>query len=309
MKQSSAYFMSVFIVLFGAASYGILSPIIKLAYDAGFSFEQITVHQVGISVVLLWLFVLLRPKLWQNPFQRGNWIMLAIIGIFGLCMTTVFYNLALQKLEASFSIVLLFQFMWITILLECLRDRRWPSRRQIFAIAVVMAGTLLAVGLFEQKSDVELNIAGVLYGLASAVTYSLFLFLTGRLQTDYDPVLKSAMMMTFGFIVIALMYGSKAWAGESEWTLFGWGTALALLGSVIPAISFNAGIPKIGSGLASLLGAMELPVAAISAWLIIGEQLSAGMTIGILLILAGIMIAEHTARQSAERTEGLEELR
>jgi drug/metabolite transporter (DMT)-like permease len=54
---------------------------------------------------------------------------------------------------------------------------------------------------------------------------------------------------------------------------------------------------------------MELPVAAISAWLIIGEQLSAGMTIGILLILAGIMIAEHTARQSAERTEGLEELR
>lgn len=309
MKQSSAYFMSVLIVLFGAASYGILSPIIKLAYDAGFSFEQITVHQVGISVVLLWLFVLLRPKLWQNPLQRGKWIMLAFIGIFGLCMTTVFYNLALQKLEASLSIVLLFQFMWITILLECFRDRRWPRRQQIFAIAVVMAGTLLAAGLFEHKSDVELNIAGVLYGLASAVTYSLFLFLTGRLQADYDPVLKSAMMMTFGFIVIALLYGSKAWAGESEWTLIGWGTALALLGSVIPAISFNAGIPKIGSGLASLLSAMELPVAAISAWLIIGEQLSAGMTIGILLILAGIMIAEHTARQSAERTEGLEELR
>ncbi len=123
-------------------------------------------------------------------------------------------------------------------MLECLRDRRWPRRRQIFAIAVVMAGTLLAVGLFEQKSDVELNIAGVLYGLASAVTYSLFLFLTCRLQADYDPVQKSAMMIN------------------------------------------------------SDLG---------------GD--SAGMTIGILLILAGIMIAEHTARQSAERTEGLEELR
>ncbi|KRE40283.1 hypothetical protein [Paenibacillus sp. Soil522] len=83
-----------------------------------------------------------------------------------------------------------------------------------------MAGTLLAVGLFEQKNDVELNIAGVVYGLASAVTYSLFLFLTYRLQADCDPVQKSAMMI-----------------------------------------------------------------------------ISAGMTIGILLILAGIMIAEHTARQ------------
>lgn len=307
MKQSSAYWVSVFIVLFGAASYGILSPIIKLAYDAGFSFEQITVHQVGISVVLLWMFVLLRPKLWRNPFQRGKWLMLAVVGIFGLCMTTVFYNLALQKLEASFSIVLLFQFMWITILLECLWFRRWPEGQQLVAIVVVMAGTLLAVGLFEQDSFAKIDIAGVGYGLASAVTYSLFLFLTGRLKAEYDPVMKSAMMMTFGFIVIALLYGSKAWAGDSEWTLLGWGTALALLGSVIPAICFNAGIPKIGSGLASLMGAMELPVAAVSAWLIIGEQLSVGMTIGIVLILAGIMLAEHAARRSAERTEGLEE--
>lgn len=309
MKQASGYWLAVFMVLFGAASYGILSPIIKLAYDAGFSFQQITVHQVGISVVLLWLIVLLRPKLWRNPFQRGKWFMLAIIGIFGLCMTTIFYNLSLQRLEASFSIVLLFQFMWITIFLECVWLRRLPKRQQVIAIIIVMAGTLLAVGLFEQDSFKGIDIAGIGYGLAAAVTYSLFLFLTGKLQNDYDPVMKSAMMMTFGFIVIALLCGSKAWAGESELTLLGWGTVLALMGSVVPAICFNAGIPRIGSGLASLLGAMELPVAAISAWLIIGEQLSTGMVIGVLLILAGIMIAEHTARQSVERTEGLEELR
>lgn len=33
MKQPSTYLMSVLIVLIGAASYGILSPIIKLAYS------------------------------------------------------------------------------------------------------------------------------------------------------------------------------------------------------------------------------------------------------------------------------------
>ncbi|WP_028609712.1 EamA family transporter [Paenibacillus harenae] len=309
MKHSSAYWMSVLLVLLGAASYGIMSPIIKLAYAAGFSFEQITVHQVGISVALLWLLVLLRPRLWRNPFQRGKWLPLAVIGIFGLCLTTVFYNLALQRLEASFAIVLLFQFMWITIFLECLWFRRKPGRQQILAIIVVMAGTLLAVGLFEQNSFVKIDMAGVGFGLASAVTYSLFLFLTGRLQTDYDPVIKSAMMMTFGFIVISLLYGSKAWGSNGEWALLGWGTALALLGCVIPAICFNKGIPKIGSGLASLLGAMELPVAAISAWLIIGELLSAGIWLGILLILAGIVIAENEARRMEERTEGLEESR
>lgn len=121
--------------------------------------------------------------------------MLAIIGIFGLCMTTIFYNLSLQKLDASFSIVLLFQFMWITILLECLWLKRWPTRQQVVAIVIVMTGTLLAVGLFEQDSFKAIDIAGVGYDLASAVTYGLFLFHTVRLQTDYDPVMKSAMMM------------------------------------------------------------------------------------------------------------------
>ncbi|MGO4372367.1 hypothetical protein AB4Z21_16705 [Paenibacillus sp. MCAF20] len=72
MKHSSSYWFSVIVVLIGAACYGILSPIVKLAYDAGFSFEQITVHQIGISVVLLWLLVLLRPKLWRNPFPGGD---------------------------------------------------------------------------------------------------------------------------------------------------------------------------------------------------------------------------------------------
>ncbi|MDQ0113655.1 EamA family transporter [Paenibacillus harenae] len=307
MKQSKSYWFSVIIVLFGAACYGILSPIVKLAYDAGFSFEQITVHQIGISVVLLWLLVLLRPKLWRNPFRRGKWIMLAIVGIFGLCLTTVFYNMALQRLEASFSIVLLFQFMWITILLECLRIRRFPRKLELAAIAVAMAGTLLAAGLFEEAGLARMDWIGVGYGLASAVTYSLFLFLTGLIDTDHDPVMKSAMMMSFGFIAIALLYGSGSWAGEAEWEMLGWGTALALLGSVLPAICFNAGIPKIGSGLASLLGAVELPVAVVSAWLFINEKLSSGNIIGIILILIGIAVAEHSARRTTVRTERLEE--
>ncbi|WP_337104188.1 EamA family transporter [Paenibacillus sp. YIM B09110] len=307
MKQSSSYWFSVIIVLIGAACYGILSPIVKLAYDAGFSFEQITVHQVGISVVLLWLLVLLRPKLWRNPFRRGKWLMLAVVGIFGLCLTTVFYNMALQRLEASFSIVLLFQFMWITILLECIRVRRFPRKLALAAIAVAMAGTLLAAGLFEEVGLARIDIIGVGYGLASAVTYSLFLFLTGLIETDHDPVMKSAMMMSFGFIVIVLLYGSGSWAGDAEWEMLGWGTALALLGSVMPAICFNAGIPKIGSGLASLLGAMELPVAVVSAWLIINEKLSTGQIIGIVLILIGIVIAEQSARRAVVRTERLEE--
>ena len=40
--------------------------------------------------------------------------------------------------------------------------------------------------------------------------------------------------------------------------LAGWGLLLGFLGTAFPFFCFNYGIPKIGSGLAALLGSMEL---------------------------------------------------
>ncbi|WP_258881533.1 EamA family transporter [Paenibacillus sp. sptzw28] len=66
---------------------------------------------------------------------------------------------------------------------------------------------------------------------------------------------------------------------------------------MIPTILFNVGIPRIGSSLSALLGSMELPVAAIAAWLVLGEDLSFWKWVGIGLILIGIGIAELTPRR------------
>lgn len=285
-------------VIIAAACYGIMSPVLKLSYNNGYTFQQITVHQVGMGAALLWILILIRPRSWSRlTFSFRHWTALALIGICGLSMTTVFYNQTLEKLHASFSIVLLFQFMWITILLESLWNRKWPTRWQWIAIAMAMAGTVLAAGLFQNKLA-DIDWAGVGFGLASAVTYSLFLFLTGRAAPDYDPVFKSAIMMSFGFLVIAVLYGYKAFDGgpDQEWGLIGWGFVLGLLGQVLPSVLFNAGIPRVGSGLASMLGAMELPFAVVSAWLILGEPISVSGIAGIVLILGGIVLAEYGAR-------------
>ncbi|MUT68000.1 DMT family transporter [Paenibacillus sp. NEAU-GSW1] len=310
MNKTSGYWLAVLLVAGGAACYGVMSPLLKLAYNGGFRFEQLTVHQTGAGGALLWLLMLLRPARWRyNRFDLKQWTQLSFIGIFGLCMTTVFYNQTLERLDASFSIVLLFQFMWITILLECLWHKRWPAATQWAAIVLAMTGTVLAAGLLDRGALDALDWSGVWYGLASAVTYSLFLLLTGKVKSDYDPVMKSAIMMTAGFVCIALLFGYKS-AGDglaAEWTLLGWGIALGLLGQAFPALFFNAGIPRIGSGLASLLGALELPFAAISAWLILGEPITPVTGAGMALILCGIAAAEYGSRKQTVQTEGLEE--
>lgn len=303
MKTSSGYWTGIIMVIFAAACYGMMSPVLKLAYKHDYTFQQITVHQVGMGAALLWMLLLLRPRSWSSlAFSLKDWGMLALTGVFGLSMTTIFYNQTLERLDASFSIVLLFQFMWITILLESLWNRKWPTKWQWAAIGMAMAGTVLAAGLLQL---VDMDWAGVGFGLASAFTYSLFLFLAGRVAPGYDPVFKSALMMSCGFIVILILYGYQAFDGGSDqlWGLWGWGLALGLIGQVMPTVFFNAGIPRVGSGLASMLGATELPFAVLSAWLILGEPITLIGTAGILLILGGVVLAEYGARRGQQTVQ------
>ena len=142
--------------------------------------EQVTVHQTGIAMLLLWLLALMRFRQWKSPFRRG-WIKLCVIGIGGLALTTVLYNQALERLDASLAIVLLFQFTWITILLDSVSRRQWPSKFRLLAIFIVMVGTLLAVGILEEGLT-RFDTVGIILGLRSAVAYSLFIWWTGRLQ-------------------------------------------------------------------------------------------------------------------------------
>lgn len=275
-----------------------LSPFIKIAFGAGFTEANITTAQMSLGTVMMWLLVLLVPGTWKNPFS-GPWVKLSLVGIFGLALTTVFYNESLGRLDASLSIVLLFQFTWITILMECISMRRWPTVYQSFAIVTVMLGTLMAVDLFKADWS-RLNAQGIGFGLASAVTYSIFLFAAGKVKTDFHPLLKSAVMLTAGLIVIYFVYPPTFISEPHIGSLLLWGLWLGTLGQVVPTICFLVGIPGTGATVAALLGSLELPVAIIGAFFILHEPVSMIQWIGMLLILGGVLLSEKkTKREQA----------
>ncbi|WP_195576542.1 EamA family transporter [Paenibacillus sp. 1001270B_150601_E10] len=295
MKKSAMYWLSVILVLIGACSYGFVATTVKLAYADGFTVPQVTVAMSTTGAVVLWLMVLLRPKSWRNPFGGGGWKLL-FIGIFGMSLTTIFYNTTLQKLDASLAIILLFQFTWITLVLDCISRKVWPNRYQWLSIAIVLFGTALAVGISEE-SFARFTLSGVILGLLSALTYSLFLWLTGYIKTDHDPVIRSAVTLTGVLIVIYCIYIPFIAGGltipASVGKLLLWALLIGTLSYIIPTVTMNFGIPKIGSSLASMICAMELPVVTIVAYALLNEKVTMLQWLGILFILAGIVIAEQ----------------
>ncbi|MDR0268414.1 EamA family transporter [Paenibacillus sp.] len=277
------------LILIGACSYGILSSIMKIGMKEGFTVNQMLGGQYvfGWTFLLILMLVFSRKKL--SPKQ---WLSLLFVGI-TMSGTSIFYGKTIEHLPASISVVLLFQFTWIGVLLEAVADRRFPSRGKVVSIIILIAGTLLAGGVIGEAGG-SLDLMGVVYGLLSAFSFALYMFVSGRVGTTVPAFSKSFFMTTGSGVIVLSVFASPSflWDGALVDGLWKYGIALGILGILIPVVFFSIGMPKVGSGTGAILGAAELPAAVVASVLLVHEHVSGLQWMGIVLIFIGIAIPQ-----------------
>lgn len=289
----------MFLVFLGACSYGILSTFVKLAYRAGFVVQDVVGSQMFLGAVLLWvpsLFALRRKR--QMTGKTGLYLLVAGVPA-GL--TGVFYYVSLQYISASLAIILLFQFTWMGVLIDAVLERKWPGKEKLAALVLLIIGTLLAGGVFEQDIK-NLPPIGLLFGFLSAISYSLTIFFSGKAAPQVNFWVRSAMMTT-GSMLIAFLIFPPAFLVNGSLTsgLLPYSLLLSVFGAVIPLLLFNLGIPHIGVGLGTILGAAELPTAIIMSSLLLGEHVTLLQWTGVIVILLGVAIPEMLNRWEGGR--------
>jgi len=276
----------IIMVFTGACCFGILSTFVKVAYREGYSTGDISGSQACFGMMVLWSLYLLQQQTKaaavQQP-QTASWkVMLAGTSI-GLC--THLYYLSVQWIPASVAIIFLMQFTWIGLLLEWLIYGKRPSLLQGIAACLIMAGTIMASGL-SASHNIALPLKGVLLAMASATVYGVYVVASGRIGNDLPALKKSALMMTGSTAAIFLvatpgfLFMPQILGGLAKWTIF-----LGLFGTIIPPLLFSTGIPKTGVILSALLMTVELPVAVITARLVLHEHISLLQWNGVLLML------------------------
>lgn len=278
---------SMFVFL-GACSYGILSTIVKLGLAGGFPINELVAGQYFFGWCMLLVMMLLFSRVKVGWKQVGS---LLIAGI-PMSLTGIFYAVAVEQLPASAAVLLLFQFTWIGVILEAIVERKMPSRAKWISIVVLVIGTLLAGGVLEQNGAVWTT-SGVIFGLLSAVTFSLYIFVSGKVATNL-PVLSRSFIMVTGALTVMMLVFSPAFLfnGSLASGLWHYSVPLGLLGIIIPVIFFAIGVPKVGPGLGTILGAAELPAAVIVSVIVLHERVSVLQWSGIVLILIGIAIPQ-----------------
>lgn len=285
----------------GACSYGFVSPVLKSAMANGYSMEGVTAAQYLVAL-FFWLLAVLLHRSGRRPTRR-EWFRLVLLGVVGSGGTTVLYYRSLVYLPASLAIVLLFQFTWMTILLETWLEKTPLTARRVQSLAMILVGTLLAVGFLHDQWQGAVSPLGVVLGLGAAVTYSVLLYGTGKTAVHVSPVYRSFALSVGAGVPILLSSPFGAYiSGPSILGLYGWATLVALLAQIIPPLLFAAAIPVVGGGAAAVLGSMELPVAVVAAALILKEPVGWDRWLGVLLILLGVVRSEGISKRHEQQS-------
>ena len=274
------------IVAVGALSFGMLSSFAKLSYAQGYTAGEITFVQALLGAGILWIIVLCN-KLRDTEYRiKANWKFLAVGACMGISAYT--YYLSLAYIPASLAIVLLMQMTWMSIVAEALFFGKKPDRVAIVTAVLIVLGTIFAANLVNIR-DLHFSVIGITLGLVSAILYTLFVMLTSNVDKDIPSFEKGAMMTTGSAFVIGLInFKSLVLSNHIDFGLFKWGSVLALFGTVVPPICFNAGMPKIGPSLSSILLTLELPAAVFCAHIMLKEDISVTQIFGISVILLSI---------------------
>lgn len=280
----------VFLVGLGATSYGMLATFVKIAYGEGFTTPEVTTAQFVYGLLALLLInVFQKAKKGKEVVKasKKNIGQLMLAGT-SLGMTSIFYYLAIKYIPVSIAIILLMQTVWMGVLFEMILEKKIPSTQKIISVLIVLIGTALATNLIQSK--IELDWHGIVLGLFSAVSFTTTMFTANRVATHVSSPQRSLYMLLGGAVII---FG---FAIATQTTPFNfdifmkWGIVLALFGTVIPPLLFNAGFPLTGIGLGSIVSALELPVSVMMAYFLLNENVNAIQWFGIVLIILAIII-------------------
>ncbi|TRX04591.1 EamA family transporter [Flavobacterium gawalongense] len=280
----------VFLVGLGATSYGMLATFVKMAYGEGFTTPEVTIAQFVYGILGMLIINSYQKAKKGNDVVKAskkNVFQLMLAGT-SLGMTSVFYYLAIKYIPVSIAIVLLMQTVWMGVLFEMILEKKIPSTQKIISVIIVLIGTALATNLIQSK--VELDWRGIVLGLLAAASFTTTMFTANRVATHISSAQRSLFMLLGGAIIVFGFALATQTAPFNFDIFIKWGIVLALFGTVIPPLLFNAGFPLTGIGLGSIVSALELPVSVLMAYFLLSEKVNTIQWFGIVLIILAIVI-------------------
>jgi DME family drug/metabolite transporter len=171
------------------------------------------------------------------------------------------------------------------------------TRTHLVALLLTLAGSALVAQVL-QPGMLRLNALGIVWGLLSGLTYGLWSVFNKVGVRHTNPWTLQCYGMLVGSVVLFLFQPLAPLAGalQSPGTVV-WLLLLALGPTVGASVAYAAGVRTVPVSVASLIATLEPVLAALLAYLVLGETLGAGQIAGGALILLAVWLLRPRANR------------
>lgn len=273
-----------------AVAFGCLPILGKVALDDGANASGLLWARFSITAAALWGLVALIVPADQRPWSRSapRPAVLAglAMGALGYAFEAALFFMALERIDASLTELLLYAYPGLVTLAALRRGARRPGRRTLGALGLSSAGLVLVLG---GSVAAGVDSAGLALGLAAAVVYAGYVLVGERVVADVHPLVVAALVATGA----AAAFTAAGTAG-ADLRLPSSGGGLAVVAvvavgaTVVPMVALFVGISRVGAPTASVVSTLEPVVAVVLAVALLGEQLTAVEALGAAAVLAAV---------------------
>ncbi|RWZ90766.1 MAG: DMT family transporter [Hydrotalea sp. AMD] len=229
-----------------------------------------------------------------KKLTRKQWVLLALMGILGYYLSSLFDFMGLQFVSAGLERLILFLYPTFTVLINTFYFKTKLKRTQVAALLLTYIGIGIAF-LGEVKLDAG-NIhffLGTFMIFLCAVTYSIYLAGTGKLVPITGSTRYTAYVMLFatmGVFTHFLITNHQNFGQLLQPNLLIYGIALAIIATVLPSFLMNISMNKIGSNNVAITTSIGPVSTIIQAHFFLDEPIFFLQLAGTALVIAGILL-------------------
>lgn len=298
-QASTGAIRGYLLVLLAATLWATLGVIYTvLARDSGLAAITVAALRAGLGGLLLLAGLLVLRRNWLRINRRALRVVV-LYGVFGVALFYASYVNAILSVGVAVAAVLLYTApAWVALIAWRFLGEQL-NRRHVAALLLTLIGTALVAQVL-RTGAVQINLDGVLWGLLAGLTYGLWSVFNKVGVRHTNPWTLQCYGMLVGAVALLAVQPPLALDNVTlaPQTVF-WLLALTLGPTVGASVAYAAGVRTVPVSVASLVATLEPVLAALLAFIVLGETLSGGQLLGGALILLAVWLLRPRISRTA----------
>lgn len=270
--------------------WGASFAFIKLGLESYAPATVVAIRLLGAGLVL---YAVMR---WQGhtlPRTRQAWRDMFVVGLVGLVLPFTLISWGEQYIDSSLAAIIIATTPLFTLLLAYFISRE-ESLNWLRSLGVLVgfSGVLVAIG-FNAETFLQTSTLGKVAIMGAALCYSFVALYARRAFRGGSPLVSATGTMFTGTLCIvplALLFDGLPTLEPTRMALLGV-VGLTLLSTVLAYIIYYWLLETIGAPRTTMVTYLIPSFALVYGWLLLNEQIGVNTVAGLLLVFAGIVLA------------------